>query len=150
MRAEIYRGLGSVYLRQRRYDKAVRELRKAVAATPDDTETQGLLGRALYLKGDYDTARVCLERAAQAARPDPLGLASLGDLFERLGRGDDARDAYERALAAGDADVQIAARLGLARLALAAGDAEKARGEALRCLLYLFERDEALPLIGAG
>ena len=24
------------------------------------------------------------------------------------------------------------------------------RGEALRCLLYLFERDEALPLIGAG
>src|SRR6185503_19640660 len=61
MRAEIYRGLGSVYLRQRRYDKAVRELRKAVAATPDDAETQGLLGRALYLKGDYDTARVCLE-----------------------------------------------------------------------------------------
>jgi ATP-dependent DNA helicase RecG len=25
-----------------------------------------------------------------------------------------------------------------------------ARGEALRVLLYLFERDEALPLIGAG
>jgi ATP-dependent DNA helicase RecG len=24
------------------------------------------------------------------------------------------------------------------------------RGEALRCLLYLFERDEAVPLIGAG
>ena len=27
---------------------------------------------------------------------------------------------------------------------------EGARGEALRALLYLFERDEALPLIGAG
>jgi ATP-dependent DNA helicase RecG len=26
----------------------------------------------------------------------------------------------------------------------------ESRGEALRCLLYLFERDEALPLIGAG
>ena len=25
-----------------------------------------------------------------------------------------------------------------------------ARGDALRCLLYLFERDEAVPLIGAG
>jgi ATP-dependent DNA helicase RecG len=25
-----------------------------------------------------------------------------------------------------------------------------ARGEALRCLLYLFERDEALPLMWAG
>ncbi len=144
MRAEIYRGLGSVYLRQRRYDKAVRELRKAVAATPDDTETQGLLGRALYLKGDYETARVCLERAAQAARPDPLGLASLGDLFERLGRVSEARDAYERALAAPDSDggeVQTAARLGLARLALAGGDAETARTEALRAL----ERDPSRP-----
>ena len=69
----------------------MRELRKAVAATPDDAETQGLLGRALYLRGDYDTARLCLERAAQAARPDPLGLASLGDLFERLGRGSTRR-----------------------------------------------------------
>jgi ATP-dependent DNA helicase RecG len=27
---------------------------------------------------------------------------------------------------------------------------EGARGEALRCLLYLYERDEAIPLIGAG
>jgi ATP-dependent DNA helicase RecG len=27
---------------------------------------------------------------------------------------------------------------------------EGARGEALRCLLYLFERDEAIPLLGAG
>jgi ATP-dependent DNA helicase RecG len=27
---------------------------------------------------------------------------------------------------------------------------EGSRGEALRCLLYLFERDEAIPLIGAG
>src|SRR3954452_8861306 len=27
---------------------------------------------------------------------------------------------------------------------------KSARGQALRCLLYLFERDEALPLIGAG
>jgi small GTP-binding protein len=141
MRAEIYRGLGSVYLRQRRYDKAVRELRKAVAATPDDAETQGLLGRALYLKGDYDTARVCLERAAQAARPDPLGLASLGDLFERLGRVAEARDAYQRALVADDADVQIAGRLGLARLALAGGDAQAARTEALQAL----ERDPSRP-----
>ena len=141
MRAEIYRGLGSVYLRQRRYDKAVRELRKAVAATPDDVETQGLLGRALYLRGDYDTARVCLERAAQAARPDPLGLASLGDLFERLGRIDESRDAYQRALAANDGEVQVAARLGLARLALAKGDAQAARTEALQAL----ERDPSRP-----
>jgi small GTP-binding protein len=148
VRAEVYRGLGGVYLRQRRYDKAVRELRKAVAATPDDPETQGLLGRALYLRGDYDTARVCLERAAQAARPDPLGLASLGDLFERLGRHDEARDAYERALAAGDDEVQVAARLGMARIALAAGDAQTAGGEALRALERDPMRPDVLTMLG--
>jgi ATP-dependent DNA helicase RecG len=27
---------------------------------------------------------------------------------------------------------------------------EGAQGEALRCLLYLYERDEAIPLLGAG
>ena len=162
MRAEIYRGLGTVYLRQRRYDKAVRELRKAVAATPDDAETQGLLGRALYLRGDFDTARVCLERAAQAARPDRLGLASLGDLFERIGRLDDARDAYQRALAprrsdAGDsaggdersdADVLISARLGLARLALATGDSQAARLEALQALDRDPTRPDILTMLG--
>ncbi|MDB4964550.1 MAG: Dynamin family protein [Myxococcales bacterium] len=153
-RAEIYRGMGSVYLRQRRFDKAVRELRKAVAATPDDAETQGLLGRALYLRGDYDTARVCLERAAQAARPDPLGLASLGDLFERLGRVAEAREAYQRAIstgeahAAGDSEVQVTARLGIARLALAAGDAEAAKQETLRALERDPVRPDVLTLLG--
>jgi small GTP-binding protein len=62
-------------------------------------------------------------------------------LFERLGREADARDAYQRALAADDGDVQVAARLGLARLALAAGDAQAARVEALQAL----ERDPQRP-----
>jgi hypothetical protein len=35
-------------------------------------------------------------------------------------------------------------------ISLRCKDSSELRGEALRCLLYLFERDEALPLIGAG
>jgi small GTP-binding protein len=147
-RAEIYRGLGTVYLAQGRYDKAVRELRKAVAATPDDAETQGLLGRALYLRGDHDTARLCLERAAQAARPDPLALVSLGDLFERVGRVEDARDAYTRALGSEVADVVVSARLGLGRLALAAGDVQAARMQTLQALERDPSRPDTLRLLG--
>lgn len=148
LRAEIYRGLGAVYLQQRRYDKAVRELRKAVAATPDDAATQGLLGRALYLRGDWDTARLCLERAAQAARPDPLGLVSLGDLFERLGRHQEAGDAYARARDAGNREVAVAARLGLARLSLLAGDPLAAREEVLRALEHDPARIDVLTMLG--
>ena len=74
MRAEIYRGLGASICASDGYDKAVRELRKAVAATARRRRDAGpARARALPDAAIYDTARVCLERAAQAARPDPLG-----------------------------------------------------------------------------
>jgi signal transduction histidine kinase len=54
-------------------------------------------------------------------------LVELGDRYAALGLGTAARAAFERALAAADADDPVPARR-LAELALAAGDAEGARG----------------------
>src|SRR6185436_2988774 len=88
-RGEVYRGLGAVYLATHRHDKAVRELRKAVASLPDDPEAQALLGRSLFLRGDLETARLCLERATLRVT-SALALQSLGELYERLGRRADA------------------------------------------------------------
>jgi small GTP-binding protein len=141
LRGEIYRGLGAVYLTEGRFDKAVRELRKAVASLSGDGEAQALLGRALFLRGDREAARVCLERAVRSERPDPLALRTLADLYQRANRSADARPLYERLLADGD---EVTARLGLARLALSDGNHESAHEHAMRALAIAPDRPDAL------
>ncbi len=147
LRGEVYRGLGAVYLQSQRFDKAVRELRKAAASLPDDPEAVGLLGRALYRRGDLDAARVCLERGAEGPNPDPNALGALGDLYERAKRPAEARAVYERALPAGG-DAEISARLGLARLALAEGNAPAAHEQVLRALERAPDRADILVVLG--
>jgi len=142
-RAEAYRGLGTAHLRAGRYDRAVRELRKAVASSPDEITAQTLLGRALLFKGDLDTARICLERATRKEPAPPIAWASLGDVVLALGRTDEAEAAFRAALAgvaAGsvrDADADEAQRsshLGLARLLRGRGQLDLARQEVLQAL----------------
>ncbi len=152
-RGEAYRGLGAAYLAAGRLDKAVRELRKAAAQLPDDAEAQGLLGRALLLRGDLDAARLCLERAAGASPTGEAGatlLVALGDLYRRLGRPVDAEAAYVKALAASAklGDERVEARLGLAEARLDAGDAAGAHAHALRALDRAPERADVYVTLG--
>src|SRR5262249_23918211 len=97
LRGEVYRGLGAVHLASGRVDKVVRELRKAVASLPGDGEVHVLLGRALLIRGDLDGARVALDRG----KAHPQAALPLGEVYERLGRSDEAEQAFERALALG-------------------------------------------------
>ncbi|MEO6951921.1 MAG: tetratricopeptide repeat protein, partial [Polyangia bacterium] len=141
-RAEAYRGLGLAHLRAGRFDRAVRELRKAVATAPDDPTAQTLLGRALLGKGDLDTARLCLERATRKEPAPPEAWAALGEVLAALGRKSDAEQAFRAALAGIAAspvgpelaESEVAARLGLAKLDRDAGRLEDARIGALAAL----------------
>jgi small GTP-binding protein len=156
VRGEVYRGLGAVYLSSRRLDKAVRELRKAVASLPDDSEAHALLGRSLFLSGDLEGARLCLERAARVDKPGAAALETLGELYERLGRSADASDSYAKTLAAASelerdatrSELEISARLGLARLWLASGDAITAHGEVTHALALAPDRPDILVMLG--
>ncbi|MSP61939.1 MAG: tetratricopeptide repeat protein [Myxococcales bacterium] len=155
LRGEAYRGLGAAWLALGRTDKAVRELRKAAAQIPEDTETQALLGRALLARGDLDAARLCLEKSTSSGATESLAaaLCALGELYGRLGRWNDAESAYGRALTSlggperaratlADAHDDLhaidarrfEARLGLADTRLAAGDAAGAHAHALQAL----------------
>jgi small GTP-binding protein len=147
-RGEVYRGLGAVYLATHRYDKAVRELRKAVASLPDDAEAQALLGRALFLRGDLETARIALERATLRVT-SALALQSLGELYERLNRRADAELAYRRVLEREPkADEEVAARLGLARVLLAGGQSGAAHEQLMRALALDPDRPDLLMVQG--
>lgn len=148
-RGEVYRGLGAVYLAEARQDKAVRELRKAVASLPGDPEALGLLGRALFLRGDHDAARACLEKATSGPRPDPAALVTLGELYERQGRLDEAILRFDRAAnLAAHSEPEIAARLGLSRVRLQRGSVSEAHTEVLRALDRSPGRPDVLVQLG--
>jgi small GTP-binding protein len=147
-RGEVYRGLGAIYLSTHRYDKAVRELRKAVASLPDDAEAQALLGRSLFLRGDLETARICLERATLRVT-SVLALQSLGELYERLGRRAEAELAFRRILEREPKpDEEVTARLGLARVLLASGQAGPAHEQLMRALALDPDRPDLLQVQG--
>jgi tetratricopeptide (TPR) repeat protein/GTPase SAR1 family protein len=140
LRVEVERRLGALYLRTGRVDKAVRELRKAVSADPEDAEAQGLLGQALVqrarLKGEpqggptYEAARLCLTRAARAERPSPIVLAELGTLLLQVGQIEDSEKALRRALQVDPGCVP--ALLGSGAWRLHQGDVAGAYEQALR------------------
>ncbi len=102
--ADAYRGLGIAWRRRGDIDKAIRELRKAVAEDSDDIDARAALGEALVADaGPYDEALRHLERAVAADAPPALALYALGRMslvdgavalaIERLGR---ARASAER------------------------------------------------------
>ncbi len=159
VRAEAYRGLGTAHLRAGRFDRAVRELRKAVASAPDDPTAQTLLGRALIGKGDLDTARICLERATRKEPAPALAWASRGEVALALGRSDEAGQAFRATLAnlaalpsgpstPDSIEAEITGRLGLARIARTAGKLDEARGEVLRALGLSSSRLDLLVELG--
>ena len=135
----------------------------ALAATPGNGHAAFLLGLTLYQGARYFEAAEALSRAHDlaATNPHPLIYRGLSNL--RLGRPDRARSDLDRALALAPDDV--AARLGLAELALAEGRvaeaealARRAGGDAPsnveaqillgRILLDSDRADEAAPVLG--
>ncbi|HUJ61452.1 MAG TPA: tetratricopeptide repeat protein, partial [Kofleriaceae bacterium] len=68
--ADAYRGLGIAWRRRDDLDKAIRELRKAVAEDGDDLDARAALGEALVADGGAREEAVRhLERAAAAPQP---------------------------------------------------------------------------------
>ncbi len=80
--AAAYRGLGVAWRRRGDLDKAIRELRKAVAEDGADVDARAQLGEALVADGGpYDEALRHLERVASPADAAPaMALYALGRL----------------------------------------------------------------------
>lgn len=92
------RDLARIYLERLRPNAALRQLDQARARNPDDPELLYLTGLARYRSGQLEEA---LDPLVQAVDGDPrvgFGHAYLvaGDALYRLGRYEEAVDAYER------------------------------------------------------
>jgi small GTP-binding protein len=129
---EIYAARGEIYLHARDADRAVRELRKALAASGgQDPGLSGLLGLALKLDKKPEIARSHLSRAAAAA-PDSRVLAALIGVLIELDQADEALMAAKRLL---ELDPQNATSRALeAEALLALGRVSQARDALLRGL----------------
>jgi len=79
--------------------RALRMVRAAVAAEPENAAYRDSLGWALYRLGRYEESLQELQRAAAREVPDAVILDHLGDAYLALGRIADARQAWQRALA---------------------------------------------------
>ncbi len=142
--ADAYRGLGIAWRRRGDLDKAIRELRKAVAEDGDDLDARAALGEALVTDGGpYDEALRHLERAAAVDNPPALAIYALGrlSLLEGSPAIASERLAKARTLAETDAtplggQVRIEILIAQGEAALAENDATRAHG------LFV----EALPL----
>ncbi|HVK76945.1 MAG TPA: dynamin family protein [Kofleriaceae bacterium] len=112
-----WRGLGEL-------DKAIRELRKAVAEAPDDADARAALGQALLddTRTSSAEARRHLERAAEADAPPAAALLALAQLELVDGRAHEAGALYERARVQALAGHGPAARAQLADALIGLGD----------------------------
>ncbi|HEX4419637.1 MAG TPA: dynamin family protein [Kofleriaceae bacterium] len=140
--ADAYRGLGIAWRRRGDIDKAVRELRKAVAEDSDDAEARAALGEALVADGgSYDEALRHLERAAAATPPPALAIYALGRLALRETavqlageRFATARGLAERDTTPLGAQIRLDVIIAQGDAALAARDATLAHGFYLEAL----------------
>jgi len=81
-----------------RLDQARECYRKILQAEPDHPDARHLSGMLAYREGDYETA-VCEINRGLAVRPtNSLYLTNLGNSLRALGRLDEARQAFERAI----------------------------------------------------
>ena len=138
--AEAYRGLGVAWRRRGDLDKAIRELRKAVAEDGDDLDARAALGEALVADGGpYDEATRHLEKAGdQALALYALGvmaLATPGLASERLAK---ARTLAEADVSPPGAQLRL-------EILIAQGDAALAQRDAMAAQRFYFEALAAGP-----
>ena len=84
--APAYNNLGSLYVRQREYKKAVAVLEKGLKLDPKMTSASALLGIALYEMGDYAAAERNLESALRANPKDNNAELFLANDLIKLGK----------------------------------------------------------------
>lgn len=96
---QVLNYLGYMWIEQGTHiQEAFEMLQKAHLLAPQDGAVTDSLGWAYYKQGDYATAMTYLEHAVEQEPESAEIFDHLGDAYAKLGRKDDARLAWQRAL----------------------------------------------------
>lgn len=87
--------LGDELMNDGKSDEAEREYDHALYLFPNYHSALAAKARARYAAGDAENAIIFYKRAVERV-PSPDYIASLGDLYARLGRADEAKQQYEQ------------------------------------------------------
>lgn len=94
--AEAHASRGAALTADQRYSEAATEFEKAINLDPNSFEAYYFYARACIFEGKLEQAAHLMERAA-AAKPDDYQCVNLlGQLYNSLGRHEDAREAARR------------------------------------------------------
>jgi len=107
-------GLANIYMRGHRLPEAEAELRKLVAAHPDQADARIQLGRVLAADGKYDEAIAELQAGEKLAPADISLQRDLADLYVFAKKYDQAEAAYRGLLAGSPNDAALHQSLGKA------------------------------------
>lgn len=79
---------------EQQWDRAIAYYRAALTEFPDETTALTALGFALFQADKLDEALATYQRAATLAHGDPVAPEKCGEIFERLGRVNEAAQTY--------------------------------------------------------
>ena len=109
-------GLANIYMRGHRLPEAEAELRKLIAAKPDEGGAYIQLGRVLAAEGKNDDAIAELQAGAKLAPADVSLQRDLADLYMTAKKYDQAEASYRALLAGSPSDAALHQSLGKALL----------------------------------
>ncbi len=96
---ETYNVLSLYYMKEKRYDDAIRIYGKLIALAPKKANNYSNMGRAYGLKGDVDKEIQYYQQALKYDREDDAVHFAHGEAYEKKGQLDEALAAYKSAYA---------------------------------------------------
>jgi serine/threonine protein kinase/tetratricopeptide (TPR) repeat protein len=99
--------LARVYRSTSRYAESLDELQELLARHPKPAEAQRELAYTYEKVADMEQAEKCLRTAAALEEKDWFNWNALGDFLERVGRYDEALEAFEKAAGLAPADMDV-------------------------------------------